>query len=218
IRMQIPMTFTYDYMMDQIEKLLDTTDRASILKVKCTVYRNEGGLYTPATNDVSFILEAIEGKVSVKENYEVDLFKDHYVCSGLLSTLKSSNRLLNVLSSIYAKENDLDNCILINEKKQVVEACNANIFLVKGNHIKTPELSSGCIKGIARKKIIEMLEKSDSYTIEECNISPFDLMKADEVFLSNAVMGLQSVTNYRKKKFSTQVGADILRNFNSLEV
>ena len=47
IRMQIPMTFTYDYLSNQIDALLATTDRDTILKVKCTVYRNEGGLYTP---------------------------------------------------------------------------------------------------------------------------------------------------------------------------
>ena len=217
IRMQIPMSFTFDYLTTQIAALLDTTDRASILKVKCTVYRNEGGLYAPTSNDVSFVLEAIKGEVTLKEHYEIDLFKDHYVCSGLLSTLKSSNRLLNVLSSIFADENDLDNCLLINEKKQVVEASNANIFLVKGTKISTPELLGGCIKGIARKKIIEMLEKSDVYTIEECAISPFEIMKADEVFLSNAVMGIQSVTKYRKKQFSTAVGKELSHQFAALK-
>jgi branched-chain amino acid aminotransferase len=217
IRMQIPMTFTYDYLSSQIDALLATTDRDSVLKVKCTVYRNDGGLYTPSTHEVSFILEAIKGEVALKEQYEIDLFKDHYVCSGLLSTLKSTNRLINVLSSIFATENDLDNCLLINEKKQVVEAANANIFLVKGTHISTPELLSGCIKGIARKKIIEMLEKSDVYTIEECAISPFEIMKADEVFLTNAVMGMQSVTKYRKKKFSTAVGGVLSLQFNALQ-
>ena len=217
IRMQIPMSFTFDYLTTQIAALLDTTDRASILKVKCTVYRNEGGLYAPTGNDVSFVLEAIKGEVTLKEHYEIDLFKDHYVCSGLLSTLKSSNRLLNVLSSIFADENDLDNCLLINEKKQVVEASNANIFLVKGTKISTPELLGGCIKGIARKKIIEMLEKSDVYTIEECAISPFEIMKADEVFLSNAVVGIQSVTKYRKKQFSTAVGKELSHQFAALK-
>ena len=117
------------------------------------------GFYTPITNEIDFLIEAFEGEALKKENYTVDLFKDYYVNSGLLSTVKSSNRLLNVLSSIYANENELDNCVLLNEQKSIVEASNANIFLVKGDSIKTPKLLDGCIKGVARKKIIEIIEK-----------------------------------------------------------
>ena len=42
-----------------------------------------------------------------------------------------------LLASIYANENDLDNCILVNERKGVVEVANANIFIVKNNIVKT---------------------------------------------------------------------------------
>jgi branched-chain amino acid aminotransferase len=131
--------------------------------------------------------------------------------------LKSSNRLLNVLSSIFAKENDLDNCVLLNEQKNIVEFSNANLFLVQGNHIRTPQLSDGCIKGISRKKVIEILETHTEYTLEETSISSFDLQKADEVFLTNAIIGVQSVTHYRKKKYATEVGTALSKAFDLLE-
>ena len=44
--------------------------------------------------------------------------------------------MLNTLASIFAAENDLDNAILLNEKKGVVEATNGNIFVVKGIQLK----------------------------------------------------------------------------------
>ena len=50
---------------------------------------------------------------------------------GLLSTLKTNNKILNVLGSIYAKENQYDNCLLLNSNKSIVEALNGNLFLVK---------------------------------------------------------------------------------------
>lgn len=206
IRMDIPMNFSLDYLEVQIQSLIAMLDNDSISKVRVTVFRKEGGLYLPTTNDIDFIIEAFEGHSIQKESYTVDLFKDHYVNSGMLSTIKSSNRLLNVVASIFAEENDLDNCILVNEQKNVVEATNANIFIVKGNVIKTPALLDGCIKGVARKKIIEILEKNKEYTLEETQVSPFELQKADEIFLTNAIVGVQSVTNYRKKKFDTKVG------------
>ena len=216
IRMEIPMRLTFDYLEKQILNLIILLGESDVSKVKCTVYRKEGGLYTPETNEVEFLIEAFDSKSEVKPIYKIDIYKDHYVNSGLLSTLKSSNRLLNVVASIYAKEYELDACILINEDKKVVETTNANIFLIKDNVIRTPRLLDGCIKGVARKKIIEIIEKDASFEIIEESISPFDIQKADEVFVSNAIIGVQSVTKYRKRDFETKVGERIGKAFKAL--
>lgn len=216
IRMEISMEFTLDYFKKQIQDLIQIIGADIIHKVKCTVYRKEGGLYRPTTNAVEFLIEAFDGRAAIKDDFVIDIYKDHYLNSGLLSTLKSSNRLLNVIASIYAKENGFDTCILINENKNIVESTNANIFLVKGCVIKTPKLMDGCIKGVARKKLIELLEKNEEFTLEETSISPFDIQKADEVFLTNALLGVQPVTKYRKKIFTTKVGEVLRAAFFSL--
>ena len=216
IRMEIPMDFTLEYFEEQVISLFSYYEFNSVSKVRFTVFRKNGGLYLPKQNTIDFVVEAFVGKTEVKEHYSIDIFKDHYVNSGLLSTLKSSNRLLNVLSSIYADENELDNCILLNEAKNVVEASNANVFVIKDKVIATPKLLDGCIKGIARKKIIELLQKQTDYTFEERSISPFELQKADEVFLSNAIVGVQPVTHYKKKQFSTEIGLFIAEEWNQL--
>lgn len=216
LRMEIPMHMTFDYVDEKITKLLAVINSTSVNRVKIIVSRKEGGFYAPNTNAIDCIIEAFEGETDLKENYRIDLYKDFTVTSGFLSTVKSNNRLLNVISSIYAQENELDNCVLINEKKNVVEVSNANIYLLKGNVVKTPQLADGCIKGIARKKIIEFIEKHPNYEIEEVSISPFDLQKADEIFISNAIIGVQPVTQYKKKKFSTEKGLQLAKAFENL--
>jgi branched-chain amino acid aminotransferase len=135
----------------------------------------------------------------------------------MLSTLKTNTKILNVIASIYADENAIDNCILLNEKKQLVEALNANIFLVKGNQILTPSLSEGCVKGILRKNIIAMIQKDSKYDLIETEISPFELQKVDEVFITNTIMGIQSVTKYRKKEYNTTVATDLQNKLKNLE-
>jgi len=147
-------------------------------------------------------------------DYEVDLFKDFYVSPSLISTLKSNNKALNVVGSIYAKENKLDNCLLINTNKSVVEALNGNVFLVKGNTIKTPPLSDGCLKGIIRKQLIEIINLMEEYTLEEASISPFEIQKADEMFITNVITGIQPVSKYRKKQFATDVAKALLQKLN----
>ncbi|CAM1368743.1 Aminotransferase class IV [Tenacibaculum litoreum] len=205
LRMKIPMKFTLEYLQEEILKVVKELPESSTYRVRLTVFRKDGGLYEPLTNEIDYIIEGTPLGHTEKEVYRMDVYKDFYNYSGLLSTIKTTNRMLNTLAAVFAKENDLDNCILLNERKGVVETINGNIFIVKGSTIKTPALTEGCIKGIIRKKVIEIIEKHPEYTIEETTISPFEIQKADEVFITNAIVGIQPVTNYRKKEFSTDI-------------
>ncbi len=176
LRMKIPMKFTLEFLQEEILKTLQLDhSQHDTFRVRITVFRKDGGLYTPTSNEVDYLIEAQRVEVQVKEMYRIDLFKDFYNYSSLLSTVKTTNRILNVLASVFAEENDLDTCILLNERKGVVEAANGNIFVIKGNVVKTPALTEGCIKGVTRKKVIEILEAHPDYTIEETAISPFEI-------------------------------------------
>ena len=132
----------------------------------------------------------------------------------MLSTLKTNNRIINVIGSVFAKENDYHNCLLLNTDKQVVEALNGNVFLVKGNVIKTPSLTDGCIKGVMRKQVIEIANMLPDYELEETHISPFELQKADEIFITNVITGIQPVYKYRKKTYTNTVAKELLAKVN----
>ncbi|MEX1384184.1 aminotransferase class IV, partial [Lutibacter sp.] len=177
---------------------------------------NDGGMYAPATNSSSYLVEVSPLNVILKETYTLDVFKDYFLNSGLLSTIKTTNKIINVLASIYAKENKLDNCVLLNERKHVVESINGNIFVVKDNIIKTPPIEEGCVKGIMRKKIIELLSKSNDYILKEEAISPFELQKVDEVFITNAIVGILPVTNYKKTRFKTTIAKELALEIKNL--
>lgn len=203
LRMEIPMSFTLEFFENEIIKTVKANGFKNEARVKFTVFRKDGGFYAPTTSKINFLIEVNELVVPSIDNYCLDLFKDYYINSGLLSTLKTNNRVLNVIASIYASENNLDNCILLNEKKNVVEVTNANIFLIKGNVIITPALTEGCIKGIMRKKVIEMIHEVGMFILEESEISPFDIQKADSIFITNSIIGIQEVKRYRKKTFNS---------------
>lgn len=218
LRMKIPMEFTLEFLEQEILKTVAVQDAAISFRVRLNVYRKDGGLYTPKTNKIDYFIDAKANTYATKDIYTVDIFKDFYNYSGLLSTIKTNNRMVNTLASIYAKENELDNCVLINENKGVVEVTNANIFILKGNVVKTPAYTEGCIKGIIRTKVIEIITKNEDFTIEETTISPFEIQKADEVFITNAIMGIQAVTNYKKKTFTTSFSNKISKSLKVLEL
>jgi branched-chain amino acid aminotransferase len=219
MRMDIPMSFTMEFLEEQILAVLRANDLLNAsARVKLIVNRSEGGLYLPTSKSVDFIISA---KAIVNDfylldesSYEVDLFKDFYVSPSLLSTLKSNNKAINIVGSVFANENDLNNCLLLNTEKQVVEALNGNLFLVKGNTIKTPPLADGCLKGIMRKQLMQIIELLSDYTLEEASISPFELQKADELFITNVITGIQPVTKYRKKEYLTVTSKLLLQKLN----
>ena len=219
LRMEIPMTFTPEFLESQILELVSHHNSDSnSFRVKFTVFRNQGGFYTPNSNAVSYFITAEPLPTDLyllnTSDYRIELFKDFYITPGLLSTLKSNNKLLNVLGSVYAKENQYDNCLLLNTNKNIVEALNGNLFLVKDNVIKTPPLDDGCLKGIMRKQILEIIGKIPDYECVEASISPFELQKADELFVTNVIQGIQPITSFRKKNFTNHVSQSILAKLN----
>ena len=116
LRMEIPMDFTLEFFEVEIIKLIEVKNLENA-RVRITVFRKDGGTYSPLNNEIEFVIEASDLVIDIKDTYEVELFKDFYVYSGLLSTLKTTNRVINVIASVFANENDFDNCLLINENK-----------------------------------------------------------------------------------------------------
>ncbi len=219
MRMEIPVNFSPEFLEEEILNLIRENNlESSPARIRFTVYRKQGGYYSPETLNIEYVILAEKLPnpfYLLKEDlYEVELFKDHYINSGLLSTIKSNNRAVNVLGGIYARENGYQNCLILNENKTVVEALNGNIFLVKENKIKTPPLSEGALNGIVRKQILEIIKTIPDLEVEEVAISPFELQKADELFITNVIVGIQPITKYRKKEFGIEVAKELLSKLN----
>lgn len=218
LRMEIPMDFTLEFFEKEILDYVRSEDLIHSSRVRITVYRQDGGLYTPVANDVNYLLSVSKLDDAlyniVQSDYEVDLYKDFIISKQLLSSIKTTNRVLNVLGSIYAQENGLANCLLLNNDKNVVEALNGNIFMLKDGVLSTPPVSDGCINGIMRKQILDTAKSIKNISVEEKSISPFDLQKADELFITNVIKGIQPVTRYRKKVFRTDISEQLTQKMN----
>ena len=220
LRMEIPMTFTMEFLEQEILKTIKANNlMASPVRVRLNIDRGEGGKYHPEKQEINYsiVTEKLEGDayhMPQNSNYTVDLFKDYFMAPDLLSTLKTNNKIVHVLGSIYVQENGLDNGLLLNTDKNVTEALNGNLFLVNGHTLKTPPLEDGCLKGIMRKQLIELIKSSSEYEILETSVSAFELQKADELFITNVIQGIQPVSNYRKKIYGDDVSKDLMQRLN----
>ena len=220
VRMEIPMHFTLEYLEEQLLELVNAAEIKSAARIRMTVYRNEGGLYFPTTKSVSFVIQISPLPNQLysinKDSYEVDLFKDFVITKQLLSTIKTTNKMINIVGSIYANENSLQNCLLLNNEKNVIEALNGNVFMLLNSKLITPPISDGCLNGIMRKQVLEIAKKMETIEVVEESISPFDLQKADELFITNVITGIQPITKYRKKEFASLFSEEITSKLNAL--
>lgn len=220
IRMEIPMNFTMEYLEEQLLNTAKANHCSHSARVRITVYRNDGGYYLPLDNNISFLINAnpLDNKLYLMEKpaYEVDIYKDFYVTKQLLSSIKTTNKIINITGSIFANENGLDNCLLLNDSKNVIEALQGNIFMFFEGKLITPPVSEGCLNGVMRKQILALAKKIENLEVVEEPISPFDLQKADELFITNVIKGIQSITKYRKKEYKTDLANDLLIRLNAL--
>jgi branched-chain amino acid aminotransferase len=65
-----------------------------------------------------------------------------------------------------------------------------------------------------RKQLIALAKKIEGLEVVEEIISPFDLQKADELFYTNVIKGVQSITKYRKKEFKTDLASSLVEKLN----
>lgn len=220
VRMQIPDNFTLEYLEEQILNLALAANCSHSARIRFTVFRNDGGFYLPTTRTVSFLIQATSLENThyscTNTSYEVDLYKDFFISKHLLSTVKTTNKMIQVTGSVFASENELQNCLLVNNDKNVVEALNGNIFMLTGNSLITPPLEEGCLNGIMRKQVLALARKIEGLEVLESIISPFDLQKAEELFITNVIVGIQPISKYRKKEYQNKFAKELIEKINTL--
>ena len=220
LRMEIPMAFTMEYLENEVVKTLESNDSAekpSLITI--SVFRNPDSNLFPGSNDVSYTIgtELLPLPFYVLEEgaYEVELFRDYFINQDMLSKLSTNNKTVEVIASVFAMENGYADCLLLNTSKHVVGTLRGTLFIVKDSKIKTPPLLDGAKNHVIRKKLMEIVEALDHYGMEEASISPFELQKADELFVLSNSKGIQPISKYRKKLYDTTVGKDLLGKLNA---
>jgi branched-chain amino acid aminotransferase len=122
-------------------------------------------------------------------------------CDGL-SSLKTANHLPYVMAALYAEKHGLDECIVLNTEGNICDGSRSNIFLIKNNEIITPALGEGCIAGVMRRHVIDVLKKN-GFIVQQLAVTESMLENADSVFITNAIMGIKWVRNFRGGEYAS---------------
>lgn len=113
-----------------------------------------------------------------------------------LCSMKSTNYLEKIIA--LQQRLEFDDVIFLNRAKKLVSTSKANLFLVKEQKVFTPTLEDGALAGISRSLIIERALKAGIELYSKALVKE-DLFAADEVFLSNALIGMAFVEKIENK-------------------
>jgi branched-subunit amino acid aminotransferase/4-amino-4-deoxychorismate lyase len=216
--MEIPENFTIDFFKNQISSLLQRNGIREGGRVKLTVFREgEAPSYFPETNEPGFVIETLEYPdnkfVLNPEGLEVDLYNNMPKTVNDYSVFKSTNSFFYVNAIMYARYNDLKDCLLVNSRGAIIESTNSNLFIVSNGVLYTPPLTDGCVGGTMRMKIINLALES-GIKVYEASISPQHLLSCDEIILSNAIQGVKWVSSYRTKRFFHKISDKLIELLN----
>ena len=212
---------SFEDITKQMEELITKNNLKKGARVRLTVFREADGFYTPLNEKCGYVIEAkpIETNHYIlnEKGLLVDIYNLHRRSTSKLSNIKTTNDIPQILAGLYALENNLDDCIILNKHNRIVETTNSNIFLYKKNNIYTPSLDEGCMDGVMRKQILKIAEKL-KINIFEGMLNANVLLQADEVFLTNVVKGVQWVKTFKEKNYTNEATKMFVDELNKIIV
>jgi len=132
---------------------------------------------------------------------------------------KSLNYLNSILAKLEAINAGADDAILLDDRGFVSEATAANLFIVKEGKVATPPQTTGILPGITRGCVMEIVRRL-GYPMEEREITPFELLTADEAFLTGTgyeIVPISEVNGRKLKEAPGPITKKVIEEFEKLK-
>lgn len=203
LRIDLPKHLDKDRLQN---RLLDLSDRNSMPNARCrlTVFRDSPGWFRPERNDGAYTIEmsAVDRDAYIlnERGSTVDIFPLMRKPVNLLAVHKTLDARLNIMANLWAIEQHLDDALLLNDRGNIIEGSSGNIFIASNGVLYTPPLEDGCLGGVMRMQLIN-IALENGIKVYESSLNPQNLLVADELFLTNAAVGVHWVGAYRTKRY-----------------
>jgi 4-amino-4-deoxychorismate lyase len=173
------------------------TDNDAIIKIIITRGSGGRGYLAPSGVEPNRIISS----------HNLPIYPDHYSQTGItvrlcthtlsenyaLAGIKHLNRLDQVLARNEWHDADIVEGIMLDYAGNVIEGTMSNVFIVKAGKLFTPKLDKSGVAGVMRAQIM-LLANELNISVVETSMHLDDFMLADEIFVSNSVIGIWPVS------------------------
>jgi 4-amino-4-deoxychorismate lyase len=193
----------------QITRAASGIDRGSL---KLVLTRGVGPRgYAPPAAPVPTVILLPEARFPAPApSISVTILRQRLGENEKLAGIKHLNRLEQVLGQLELKRLEADEGLMLITSGSVIGGTSRNLFAVYGDRVETPAVDRAGIAGVMRRAVLEQCAALGIEGIE-AGIEPAALERADELFMTNALVGIQSVTRLDRRAFGSQAMASRLR-------
>ena len=217
LKLNYPVEFNVPFFEREILTLLTKNEIVESARIRLSIDRKAGGNYLPTSNHIDYLIEVeplLENHFVLNaKGLSVGLYEQMKKQVNILSPYKTKNCLIYIMGKLKAKEKGLDDLLILNDKLGIIESTSSNLFIVSNGVLYTPGIDLGCLGGTMRMQIINLAIKHN-IKVYECNISPQNLLAADELFLTNAIKGIVWVKSFRTKEYGNTISEKLVEYLN----
>ena len=207
------------FLREKVDELARRNKIGPNARFRLTVFRDSGGLYSPDSNKMAYVLESQSLDESQytfnNKGLIIDVYDELTKSVNILSNLKTCNSLIYVLAGIFKNQHKLDEVMILNQYGFLCESISSNVFVVYDRKLYTPSLNEGCIGGVMRQ-VVMRLAIENGIELIEAQVNPDILNEADEVFITNAAKGIQWVMGYNSKRYFNEMSKFLSEKLNLL--
>ncbi len=209
-----PPHFNSEFLKSEVTALANKNKCHDAARVRITIFKGEGGVWETPSTSFNYLIQCwpLENKIfTMNENgLDIGVFTDGWKSSDVFSNLKNNSYLVYAMAAQFARHQKWNEAIVLNQHNRICDTTIANLFFVLNNTIHTPHLKEGCVNGVMRKFLLEQMNKQGMKT-EEGSYSIDELLKADEVFLTNAMYGIRWVKQFGNKTYANKLSTGLFQ-------
>jgi aminodeoxychorismate lyase len=211
-----PSYMNAEWLQKNILEVVDKNGHQKLARVRVMIYRGDGGLYDPENHFPHHLIQSFNLSEATQElnqnGLTLGIYKEAKKSSDFFSMIKSNSYLPYVMAALWAKENNLNDAILLNHAGGIADTTIANLFIIKDGTIKTPAITEGPVAGVMRRHLIKTLRAND-YEVEETTVSVADVLEASEVFLTSAIHGIKWVKQIDNSQYNNSLTTVLYKDF-----
>ena len=211
-----PSYMNAEWLEKNILEVVHKNGHQKLARVRVMIFRGDGGLYDPENHFPHHLIQSFKlGEATQELNQNgltLGIYKAAKKSSDFFSMIKSNNYLPYVMAALWAKENNLNDAVLLNHDNNVADTTIANIFIIKDGIIKTPAITEGPVAGVMRRYLIKTL-REHNYEVQETTVTVADVLEASEVFLTSAIHGIKWVKQIDNSHYNNSLIPVLYKEF-----
>ena len=210
--MDVPDSLHESSLKESLEVWRQTWPFDGDARIRLTAYREGKGKYTPDTDDTSWVATVermdTQGFSLAPKGLDVDIYQDMHKHVSPVSRYKNIASTVYVHAARHARIQGWGDALILNADQKIIESSRSNLFVVSNGVLYTPSLDDGCVGGIMRAVLIRTA-LDHGVKVYECTLTPQTLLQADELFLTNAVRGIEWVASYKTKRYFHSIAENL---------